>query len=194
MNKTILDIISENPITGRSASQAFVFKELYRRFDYQSINIVETGCIRNPRDGCDGWGTLLWKRWADLSNSFVYSVDNNSRHLFNCKQVVTYSPRVFYIYNDSVEFLNTLPTSFKIHLLFLDSYDYTKEDQKPCAEHQLKELKAAEKNLNNTSLILIDDIFDVKEFTGKGQLSIPYLLNKGWKIISYLDTQILLSK
>lgn len=190
----ILDLINGNPKTGRAASQNFVYKELFRRFDFNSINIVETGTIRNPKDGCDGWGTLLWKRWAEVSNSFVYSVDNNNQHLFNAKQVVSHSPRVFYIYNDSIEFLNCIPNSFKINLLFLDSYDYTPEEQKPCAEHQLKEVKAAEKNFSQNSLILIDDIFDINNFSGKGQLSIPYLLNKGWKIISYLDTQILLSK
>jgi hypothetical protein len=192
----ILDLINQNPKTGRSSSQNFAFKELFKRFDYNSINIVETGCIRNPNDSCDGWGTLLWKKWADASNSFVYSVDNNSHHLFNCMNVVKYSPRVFYIHNDSVEFLKNLPSSFSIQFLFLDSYDYAgdEKNKKLAAEHQLSEIQAAEKNLKHNSLILIDDIFNATSFQGKGELAIPYLLNKKWKIINYSDTQMLLSK
>ena len=192
----ILDLINQNPITGRANSQNFVYRELFRRFDFNSINIVETGCIRNPKNSCDGWGTVLWKRWADISKSFVYSVDNNSNHLFNCMSVVKYSPRVFYIYNDSVEFLKNLPPSFSIQFLFLDSYNYegSEEDKKLSGEHQLKEIQAVEKNLQKNSLILIDDVFNINSFKGKGELSIPYLLNKNWKIINYADTQILLSK
>lgn len=192
----ILDLINQNPQTGRIASQNFTFKELFKRFDFNPINIVETGCIRNPNDSCDGWGTFLWRRWADESKSFVYSVDNNSHHLFNCMNVVKYSPRVFYIHNDSVEFLKNLPSSFRIQFLFLDSYDYAGDEhnKRLAAEHQLNEIQAAEKNLSHNSLILIDDIFNTSFFQGKGELAIPYLLNKNWKIINYADTQILLSK
>jgi len=85
----VLDLINQNPKTGRISSQNFTLKELYKRFDFNSINIVETGCIRNPND-------------------------NNSHHLFNCMSLVRYSPRVFYIHNDSVEFLKNLPLSFRI--------------------------------------------------------------------------------
>ena len=192
----ILDLINQNPKTGRASSQSFVYKELFRRFDFNSVNIVETGCIRNPSDSCDGWGTILWKRWADVSKSFVYSVDINSHHLSNCMNVAKHSPRVFYIYNDSIEFLKNLPTSFSVQLLFLDSYDYegSEENKKLSSEHQLKEIQAVEKNLQKNSLILIDDVFDITSFKGKGELSIPYLLNKNWRIINYADTQILLSK
>lgn len=192
----ILDLINQNPQTGRIASQNFTFKELFKRFDFNPINIVETGCIRNPNDSCDGWGTFLWRRWADESKSFVYSVDNNSHHLFNCMNVVKYSPRVYYIHNDSVEFLKNLPSSFRIQFLFLDSYDYAGDEhnKRLAAEHQLNEIQAAEKNLSHNSLILIDDIFNTSSFQGKGELAIPYLLNKNWKIINYADTQILLSK
>lgn len=192
----ILELINGNPNTGRISSQNFVYRELFRRFDFKSINIVETGCIRKPNSSCDGWGTVLWKRWADESNSFVYSVDNNSYHLFNCMSVVKHSPRVFYIHNDSVEFLNNLPLLLSVQFLFLDSYDYegSEENKKLSGKHQLKEIQAVEKNLQENSLILIDDVFDITSFKGKGELSIPYLLNKNWKIINYADTQILLSK
>lgn len=80
--------------------------------------------------------------------------------------------------------------------MFLDSYDYAgdEKNKKLASEHQLNEIKNAEKNLEASSLILIDDIFNTSSFQGKGELSIPYLLNKGWKIINYADTQILLSK
>jgi len=39
----VLDLINQNPKTGRISSQNFTLKELYKRFDFNSINIVETG-------------------------------------------------------------------------------------------------------------------------------------------------------
>jgi hypothetical protein len=83
-----------------------------------------------------------------------------------------------------------------VQFLFLDSYDYEgdKNNKKLSGEHQLKEIQAVEKNLQENSLILIDDIFNTTSFQGKGELAIPYLLKKNWKIINYADTQVLLSK
>lgn len=196
MNKTILDIISEKPVTGRHSSQIYVFNELFKRFDLNPITIVETGCIRNSSNSGDGWGTVCWNIWAKATYSTIYSVDLSRESIFSCQKVIGPSPFINYIFDDSVRYLKTLKNDFKINLLFLDSLDYygSEEEKRKSSLHQLEEIKAAEKNLTDRSLILIDDVFDTQQFKGKGELSIPYLLNKQWRIINYSDTQILLSK
>lgn len=193
-NLNIAQIYNQLPQTGRAASQRFVINKLYERFNFNPIVIVETGCIRNDKDSCDGWGTLCWRIWAENTKSRVYSVDMSRISLANCKNIVDQSPFVNYIYSDSIKFLNNLPENFKIDFLFLDSYDYSENDEENCIKHQLNEVKACENKLKENSLILIDDIFNTKDFKGKGKLAIPYLLDKGWKIINYANTQILLSK
>lgn len=197
--KTELENLIKNKIsTGRNNSQIKVFTELYKRFAFNPIVILETGCIRNPdanyRFG-DGWGTFSWIQWAEKTNSMIFSIDINKEHLNIAQNIIGHSKYVNYSLSDSIEYLKNLPDFFKINLLFLDSFDYHRdeENKKAAAEHQLKEIQACEKNLTENSLILLDDIIDVN-FNGKGALSIPYLISKGWKIINFEETQVLLSK
>ena len=199
MNNELKDLLSQKEMTGRHHSQLFVFEELYKRFSFEPINIVETGCIRNPTPMYkmgDGWGTLSWMLWANKTRSSIRSIDINPVHIEIARQVTGNSPWVTLICSDSIKYLKELNESFKIDFLFLDSYDYgpTEEEKKASAEHQLKEIQACEKNLEENSLILLDDILDVKSFAGKGALSIPYLLKTGYQILNYQDTQVLLSK
>lgn len=198
MNDQIENIIKEKITTGRNSSQTKVLLEIYNRFNLNPIVIVETGCIRNPNEIYkmgDGWGTISWLLWAKKTNSQIYTVDINQYHLNTAKNVIGNSPHINYVLNDSVEYLQKLPQSFKINLLFLDSFDYCgdEENKKAAAEHQLKEFQACEKNLQENSLVLLDDILD-SNFSGKGALSIPYMMSKGWKIINFQDNQVLLSK
>lgn len=198
INKDLEDLISQKTKTGRNNSQIKVFQELYKRFGFNPITIVETGCIRNANEiykNGDGWGTLSWLTWAEKTKSMIFSIDINQYHLNVAKNVIGYSKYLNYALSDSVAYLENLPEFFKINLLFLDSFDYCgdEDNRKAAAEHQLKEIKACEKNLNKNSLVLLDDIHDDK-FSGKGALSIPYLLNKGWRIINFEEKQVLLSK
>lgn len=198
MNTELDQLISDKNQTGRNNSQIFVFKELYKRFGFDPITIVETGCIRNQTEAYkigDGWGTLSWIHWAKKTNSLIYSIDINKDHLNIAKNVIGLCPYVNYALSDSIAYLKNFPSSMKINLLFLDSYDYAGDEnnKRAAAEHQLKEFQACEKNLNDNSIVLLDDIFDVN-YSGKGALSIPYMLNKGWKIINFQDNQVLLSK
>jgi len=198
MNSELQKLISSKELTGRNNSQIFVFKELYNRFEFKPITIVETGCIRQPYEIYklgDGWSTISWLLWAQKTNSQIYTVDINDFHLNTAKKIIGQSPYVNYVYNDSIAYLKNLPSYFKINLLFLDSFDYGGDDnnKKAAAEHQLKEFQACEKNLEENSIVLLDDILDAN-FSGKGALSIPYMLDKGWKIINFQENQVLLSK
>lgn len=198
MNTELDQLISDKNQTGRNNSQIFVFKELYKRFGFNPITIVETGCIRNQTEIYkigDGWGTLSWILWAKKTNSIIYSIDINQYHLNIAKNVIGLSPYVNYVFSDSVSYLQNFPSFMKINLLFLDSFDYCGDEnnKRAAAEHQLKEFQACEKNLEENSIVLLDDILD-SNFSGKGALSIPYMLDKGWKIINFQDNQVLLSK
>jgi hypothetical protein len=198
MNSELQTLIQDKNQTGRNNSQIFVFEELYKRFSFNPITIVETGCIRNPTEAYkigDGWGTLSWIHWAKKTGGMIYSVDINQQHLNIAKSVIGLSPYVNYVYSDSIAYLKNLPSSFKINFLFLDSFDYhgDENEKRASAEHQLKEFQACEKNLEENTLVLLDDILD-PNFAGKGALSIPYMMSKGWKIINFQDKQVLLSK
>lgn len=198
MNTELQELIFNKNQTGRNNSQIFVFEELYKRFGFNPITIVETGCIRNPSEiykKGDGWGTLSWIHWATKTNSIIYSIDINQYHLNIAKNIIGLSPYVNYVFSDSVSYLQNFPSFMKINLLFLDSFDYCEDEnnKRAAVEHQLKEFQACEKNLEENSIVLLDDILDVN-FSGKGALSIPYMLNKGWKIINFQDNQALLSK
>ena len=115
-------------------------------------------------------------------------VDINQYHLNIAKNVIGLSPYVNYVFSDSIAYLRNFPSFSKINLLFLDSFDYhgDENNKRAAAEHQLKEFQACEKNLEDNSIVLLDDIFDIN-YSGKGALSIPYMLSKGWKIINFQD-------
>ena len=88
-----------------------------------------------------------------------------------------------FIQDDSLNFLKNFDK--KIDFLYLDSLD---GQFKNASNHQLNEIKFAEKKLHNKSLVLLDD---------KGQktnLSIEYMINNKFKIINETKQQVLLSK
>jgi hypothetical protein len=54
-------------------------------------------------------------------------------------------------------------------------------------------VKAAWDKLNDSCFILIDDVFN-DQWAGKGELSIPYLLENGFTVSYYTDSQVLLQR
>ena len=98
-----------------------------------------------------------------------------------------------YTKDDSVHYLKVF--DIKIDLLFLDSFDYCGDEEniKACHNHSLNEVKAAWDKLNEHCFILIDDVFN-DQWAGKGELSIPYLLNNGFEVVYYTDSQVLLKR
>lgn len=187
------EVYSHRPITGRNDSFTNVLNLLLAKYN-RSIVIVETGCIRNTTEESrfgDGWSTLNWEWFAKLTNSSVYVVDIDENHLEKAKEVVPESEYVTYKQQDSIEFLQNFHR--KIDFLFLDSYDYCgdEENVRKCHVHQLNEVKAVMDKLNDRCLILIDDVFN-EQWNGKGKLSIPYLLENGFKVLHFIDNQVLL--
>lgn len=183
------------PITGRNESFVETIKILEQTY-IDPIIIVETGCIRNTTEESkfgDGWSTLNWQYYAEITDSKVYVVDIDENHLNKSKEVVPPSPWVTYTKDDSVNYLHNFTE--KIDLLFLDSYDYCGDEEniRRCHEHSLNEIKAAWDKLNEKCFVLIDDIFN-DNWDGKGKLSVPYLLENGFEVVYYKDSQVLLKR
>jgi hypothetical protein len=183
------------PETGRNKSFLKVIEILEETYK-EPINIVETGCIRNITDESkfgDGWSTLNWEYYAKKTNSVVYVVDINERHINQSKKIVPESEFVKYTKDDSVNYLKNFDK--KIDLLFVDSFDYCGDEEniKACHNHSLNEIKASWDKLNDKCFILIDDVFS-EEWDGKGKLSIPYLLSHGFEIVYFIDNQILIKR
>lgn len=186
---------SMKPETGRNTSFLEVIKILEETYN-APIVIVETGCIRNTTEESkfgDGWSTLNWEYYAQKTKSKVYVVDIDENHLNKSKEIVPPSEYVEYTKDDSINYLQCFDK--KIDLLFLDSYDYCGDDEniKKCHLHSLNEVKAAWDKLNKSCFILIDDIFNA-EWEGKGKLSVPYLLENGFEVVYYKDSQVLLKR
>jgi len=183
------------PETGRNSSFTKVLLSLTANFDHP-INIVETGCIRNTTDSSkwgDGWSTVNWEYHARETGSKVYVVDIDGNHLTKAQEVVPPSEFVEYTKEDSVAYLQGFDK--RIHLLFLDSYDYGggPENIQKCHEHSLNELKAAWDKLSERCFVLIDDVYN-DQFDGKGKLSIPYLLENGFELLHCMDSQAFLGR
>jgi hypothetical protein len=183
------------PITGRNNSFLKILEILEKEYD-KPITIVETGSIRNTNDESkfgDGWSTLNWEYYAKNTNSIVYVVDINNDHLNQSKKIVPPSQYVKYFLDDSVNFLEKFDK--KIDLLFLDSYDYCgyEENIRKCHNHSLNEIKASWDKLNDKCYILIDDVFN-NNWDGKGKFSIPYLLDNGFVLEYFIDSQVLLKR
>lgn len=149
--------------------------------------IVETGCVRayNDWQGA-GASTPIFARFAQMKGGKFTSIDNDFNH-------VTFAKNMLHSYSLPGEVIcergSTAIAKFdKIDLLYLDSMDTEHEAHADC---NLEEFQAAEKALHKNSLVLIDDTPSLT--WGKGTKTIPYALERGWRIL-YAGYQVLLCK
>ena len=171
--------------------------------------IVEIGSSRmnlnHPLDEyhhdccCDGHSSAHWA----LTKKEFYSVDIDPNSINTTKNIVWEKfkcKNAQIIQQDGLEFLKNFNKI--IDLLFLDAWDVEGTDY---AEKHLEAYLIAKKNLNDSSLILIDDTdvywdFNKKELffsndglSGKGKLVIPEAQKDGYNII-FNGRQTLLAK
>jgi len=149
-------------------------------------NIVETGTTRMLNDWGAGYSTYLFAVVAKTFGKHLWTVDIDPKNIEVCKQATKdYVDCVTYEVADSHIFLSRF--SLPIDLLYLDSVDFPLDGSNPlpCQEHQLKEFQLAEKNLNDKSVVLLDD----NNFPsgGKTKLTKVYLMETGWRCV--LDSQ-----
>lgn len=183
-------------LTGRITS----FQKIKELLGDRKVNIVETGSVRGLEEHSrmgDGWSTYHWLEYASKTGSNVWTVDiqqhaidqTNTLKDIYFPDVTTFTS----VTSDSIEFLKNFTEP--IDVLFLDSFDYCgdEENVRACHMHSLNEFKAAQDKLADGSYILIDDIFN-NNWDGKGKLSIPYILENGFELVYYMDSQVLLKK
>src|SRR3990167_1439155 len=169
----------------RASSFCFSANEIIKRFPKEPLTIVETGTIRNFYNDGDGWSTLMWQDLARNSGGQCWTCDVSRENLNFCRTVLkTHNKNdnnVSFVECDSVQFLKLFDK--RIHLLYLDSLDT--DEQLNCCVHQVNEAFAAINKIYKKGLVLIDDIYDDKVFSGKGRFSVPFLLSNGFKILNY---------
>jgi len=173
----------------RNHSFDVLFREIGSRFERPTI--VETGTIRQEEDWPGaGFFTYLAGMFVSRAGGQLHSVDVDEGHCrFARAWCAVFGPAVRVHQSDSVAFL----TGFRdrIDVLYLDSLD---TDHPGHAEHALRELQAALPRLHETSLLVFDDTpWREGRFTGKGARAVPWLLQRGWKIL-YAGYQVVMGR
>lgn len=126
--------------------------------------------------------TVVFSAFVDaLGRGSVDTVDNNREHLRTAKRLVgPYGIRTRYHESDSVSWLAA--AGAPIDLLYLDSLD---TDVPGHAEHCLKEVQAALHRVKPGGLVLFDDTpWAEGAWRGKGALAVPWLLEKGFRMVA----------
>lgn len=152
----------------------------------QGRYFLEFGSTRSLMDMGAGYSTpfLTWLAY-EAKQKFV-SIDNKTEvtdisnkicadYFPTCKPAIT---------SDAVKFATDMEVG-KISLLYLDAYDYDGSDEnKELSKQKHLELFAlCEPHLAENALVMIDDVLNLDTYEGKGQLLIPELLGKGYKML-----------
>jgi len=172
----------------RHRSFDLILQQLRDRF--VDPRVVETGCIRAEDDFAGaGFSTYLFGAYLQHRNGHLTSVDND---LNNCtfarRWTRCFGDIVDVCHADSVAWLKN--GSEPIDLLYLDSLD---SDHARCAEHGIAEVQAAYSRLRGRSLVVCDDTtYSCNAFHGKGARLVPWLMERGWRIL-YSGHQTVLS-
>lgn len=144
--------------------------------------LVETGTARHGDTNFEGDGgsTLIFGSWAKDHDAKLYTVDIDSMAIEQAQLAATeVADAIQFIHSDSVQFLNHFEG--KIDFLYLDSFDFKKNNPLPSQLHHLSEIQAAFPHLHKRSVVMIDDC-DLPH-GGKGKFVIEYLKERGWTVL-----------
>lgn len=153
--------------------------------------IVETGTIRVEDDWSAGFSTYLFGLYCMRRGAGnVLSIDNSPEHCKFARNVTrVFDGRVEIVEGCGAERLSQIDRD--IDVLYLDSLD---TDNRQHAEENFRELMSAYRKLGEASIILIDDTpWSGGEFKGKGAKSVPWLLERGWRV-AYAGYQVMLTR
>lgn len=173
----------------RNRSFDVLFREISIRFDNPVI--IETGTIRAEEDwGGAGFFTYLAGCYLSHHGGSLDSVDITPQHCaFARTWTEQFGTHVRIHEQNSLSFLKAF--NRPIDVLYLDSLDTTEPNH---AQHALAEFQAAERMLHEDTIVCVDDSpWNAGAYVGKGALVVPYLLERGWKIL-YAGYQVLMSK
>lgn len=156
-----------NPVRDRASTLRIVFEELN---DKKDVVFVETGTTRGDHGhlafGDDGCATVIFDDYVSMNGGLVYTVDIEMKNCEHCKTIVSDNVKIYN--DDSVHFLWNY-NGPAIDVLYLDSFDFPRDNQHPSKLHHVKELTAATKHLKDGSIILIDDHDAFLDGSGNGK-------------------------
>ncbi len=180
----------KHPVTDKRYKSFKLALELMQKRKHKII--VETGTSRNGRCNYkgDGGSTIIFSEFSKLNHLEFYSVDISPKNVLRAsKAVEEFKPFVEVVLSDSIEFLKNF--NKKIDFLYLDSFDFDKENPLQSQRHHKKEIMVAYDKLHENSVVMIDDC--QLRYGGKGKKVIDFLMARGWKVI-YKGYQVILSK
>ena len=186
-NDPIINFVREH-IRGSRRRTFTTAIELSNKHNVRTI--VETGTARggNLAYNGDGGFTIIFGLWSQLHNAELFSVDIAPEAVEKARDVTAqFGNNVHVVQNDSVDFLKNFDRS--IDFLYLDSFDFDKNNPDPSQLHHLHEIEAAYDKLSPHSIVMIDDCG--LPYGGKEKLVVNYLVSKGWTIYAQ-DYQIIL--
>lgn len=183
--------VGDNKLYIPEYSRKEYFNPLMKYINESKINnVLEIGMTRKRKCGPDGCSTLLFSYLANQNNFTFTSIDINPANKQITQQLLKehnlYSDNIYLVIEDVFEYCKYIN---KIDVLYLDAWDWPKHDekrQKVSEDNHLEIFKLLEKynKLNDKVDVVLDDIHDAKNYTGKGAKLIPYLLDNGFKIIN----------
>lgn len=173
-----------NPVRDRAVSLLKVFEILDSR-NANFHDIIETGTMRADHGdfnfGGDGCATYIFDKYVNTCGGLVVSVDINPENCEYSRSKVSNKTTV--VCEDSVSYIKSIPSNIKYDLVYLDSYDITRDNPLPSQEHHLREYLAIQKNTKPGTLLVIDDhdAFFTGGEIGKGNLVKNYFEAEGKK-------------
>jgi hypothetical protein len=175
---------SNAPLSLRTESvrQLSFYKAVMHMYErMKNPNIVEIGVTRKRGNLGDGDSTSIWAWFISKYGGSYFGCDishesiEESRKLLESYISVEDNSRIAALYEmDGLEFIKNFNNN--IDLLYLDSWDYTAGSNDSAIFHLHLILNAINK-IEVGGCVLIDDIFDLDTFEGKGKFVIPYLLH-----------------
>jgi len=171
----------------RAETVRYQFDWLVARPDPQ---VVETGCVRARYDWSAGYFTWLCGTLLETANKGrLTSVDVDGRNCGVARELCRKLSRVEVLQSDSVEYLKT--RAVPADLIYLDSMDTYVDG---FDRHALAETQAAETCIKPDGLFVFDDTPSDGNggWTGKGRLAVPYLIDRGWRVLPESGYQTLL--
>ncbi len=144
--------------------------------------IVETGCIRSVEDWSAGYATYWLGYFVHHHGGELDSIDLDPGCVaFARAWTAGYGPSVRVHHAHSHDWLRDY-SGPPIDLLYLDSADVGTPHYQECS---MREVELAVPHLAPDAVILLDDTcWKAGSFQGKGHLSVPWLLQRGWKVIT----------
>ena len=184
------------PPYGRKSNMSLLFHHLD---SLQDPYIVEIGMTRDLHPYAwmhDGYFTLIMS-WYLVNRGVgdLLSIDIDPDALINCRKLLqSYKipeTNLTLVNDDAFQIIPTITRP--IDVLYLDAWDYTihvpehriyidEHVNRISEENHLLAFKEFESHLAEDHLIIIDDVLSLDDYTGKGKMLIPYLLDNGYSI------------